>query len=102
MILCRGDRKANEGNKQDLLLKNTNTDLATILQEFYQITFRKKLYSNIEMLQNDLDEWIDFYNNKRTHQGKMCCGGTPLETLIEGNKSGRKSLFNKLELTVTS
>jgi transposase InsO family protein len=27
----------------------------TILQEFYQITFRKKLYSSSEMLQNDLD-----------------------------------------------
>ena len=29
----------------------------TILQEFYQITFRKKLYQNLEDLQKDLDEW---------------------------------------------
>ncbi len=28
----------------------------TILQEFYQITFRKKLYSDLETLQSDLDE----------------------------------------------
>ena len=28
----------------------------TILQEFYQITFRKKLYADIESLQKDLDE----------------------------------------------
>mgnify|MGYP000642566701 CR=1 FL=1 len=28
----------------------------TILNEFYQITFRKKLYSNMEELQKDLDE----------------------------------------------
>jgi len=27
----------------------------TILQEFYQITFRKKLYENLETLQKDLD-----------------------------------------------
>jgi transposase InsO family protein len=56
----------------------------TILNEFYQITFRKKLYATIEDLQKDLDEWINYYNNDRTHQGKMCCGRTPMETLMEG------------------
>jgi len=56
------------------------------LQEFYQITFRKKLYTNLDYLQVDLDEWIDYYNIGRTHQGKMCCGRTPLETLEEGKK----------------
>ncbi len=56
----------------------------TILQEFYQVTFRKKLYSDLNELQNDLDEWLDYYNNERTHQGKMCCGRTPLETLEDG------------------
>lgn len=55
----------------------------TILNEFYQITFRKKLDSTIEELQKDLDEWIEYYNNDRTHQGKKCCGRTPRETLIE-------------------
>ncbi len=38
----------------------------TILQEFYQITFRKKLYSSLEELQIDLDEWSKFYNTERT------------------------------------
>ena len=28
----------------------------TVLNEFYKITFRKKLYSDIETLQKDLDE----------------------------------------------
>lgn len=56
----------------------------TVLQEFYQITFRKKIYSTIEDLQTDLDEWLFYYNNERTHQGKMCCGRTPLETLVDG------------------
>ena len=58
----------------------------TILQEFYQVTFRKKIYDNIEMLQKDLDEWIEIYNTERTHQGKKCCGKTPLETLIDGKQ----------------
>lgn len=56
----------------------------TILQEFYQITFRKKLYSDLESLQKDLDEWLEFYNNERTHQGKTCCGRTPMQTLLDG------------------
>ena len=56
----------------------------TVLQEFYQITFRKKIYSTLEELQTDLDEWLFYYNNERTHQGKMCCGRTPLETLVDG------------------
>ena len=58
----------------------------TILEEFYQITFRKKLYDSLEELQKDLDEWIHNYNNERTHQGKMCCGRTPMETLIDGKR----------------
>lgn len=58
----------------------------TILQEFYQVTFRKKLYVTLEELQKDLDEWIKYYNNERTHQGKMCCGRTPLETLLDGKQ----------------
>jgi len=58
----------------------------TILNEFYQVTFRKKLYDNLEVLQKDLDEWMNYYNNDRTHQGKMCCGRTPLETLLDGKQ----------------
>jgi transposase InsO family protein len=58
----------------------------TILQEFYQVTFRKKIYRDIETLQTDLDVWMKAYNNDRTHQGKMCCGRTPMETLEDGKK----------------
>lgn len=55
----------------------------TILQEFYQITFRKKVYKTLEELQTDLDKWILWYNGERTHQGKMCCGRTPMQTFID-------------------
>lgn len=58
----------------------------TILQEFYQVTFRKKLYVDLDTLQSDLDEWLEYYNNARTHQGKMCCGRTPMETLVDGKR----------------
>lgn len=56
----------------------------TILQEFYQVTFRKKLYGDLETLQKDLDEWLVYYNNERIHKGKMCNGRTPMETLLSG------------------
>jgi transposase InsO family protein len=56
----------------------------TILQEFYQITFRKKIYDRLEDLQQDLNDWLVYYNSERTHQGKMCCGRTPIDTLLDG------------------
>ena len=58
----------------------------TILNEFYQVTFRKKIYEDLETLQKDLDDWLDYYNNERTHQGKKCCGRTPMTTLIDGKE----------------
>ncbi len=65
----------------------------TILQEFYQVTFRKKLYSELNELQKDLDEWLGYYNNERTHQGKMCCGRTPMDTLEDGKDLWKEKLI---------
>jgi transposase InsO family protein len=58
----------------------------TILQEFYQVAFRKKIYASLDELQADLDNWIYYYNHDRTHQGKMCCGRTPMATMIAGKE----------------
>ncbi|MEQ1637679.1 MAG: integrase core domain-containing protein, partial [Methylococcales bacterium] len=58
----------------------------TVLQEFYQVTFRKKLYADLDTLQKDLDDWLVYYNNERTHQGKVCNGRTPMETLLSGKQ----------------
>lgn len=66
----------------------------TILQEFYQVTFRKKIYETVEDLQADLDVWIEHYNNERTHQGKRCCGRTPFETMIEGKEIWKAKFIN--------
>lgn len=52
----------------------------TILNESYQIAFRKKIYGSIEMLQKDLDEWMQDYNENRTRCGKYCYGKTPMQT----------------------
>lgn len=66
----------------------------TILQEFFQTTFRKKIYSDVESLQTDLDEWLRYYNNERTHQGKMCCGRTPMDTLEDGKQVWQEKLIS--------
>jgi len=66
----------------------------TILQEFYQVTFRKKIYEDLESLQADLDDWLEYYNRERTHQGKMCCGRTPWDTLIDGKQIWQEKCLN--------
>jgi transposase InsO family protein len=69
----------------------------TILNEFYQIAFRKKLYQNLEELQRDADEWIRHYNNERPHSGKYCYGKTPMETFAESKHLAKeKELDNKM------
>lgn len=55
----------------------------TIQDEFYQVAFRKKLYTWLEDLQADLDEWLLEYNRERPHSGKHCEGRTPLQTFRE-------------------
>ncbi|VVC74610.1 hypothetical protein AQULUS_23760 (plasmid) [Aquicella lusitana] len=66
----------------------------TILNEFYQVAFRKKVYTTIDELQKDLDDWLGYYNNERTHQGKMCCGRTPMATLIDGKRIWKEKVDN--------
>ena len=43
----------------------------TIQNEFYKVAFRKKLYKSIEEIQKDLDDFMQYYNNDRTNQGKQ-------------------------------
>ncbi|MBZ7907234.1 IS481 family transposase, partial [Klebsiella pneumoniae] len=68
----------------------------TILQDFYQVAFRKKLYADLESLQTDLDSWLWHYNNERTHQGKMCCGRTPMATLLDGKRVWAEKNLNQI------
>jgi len=66
----------------------------TVLNEFYQIALRKKIYRSLEELQFDLDEWLRVYNDERTHQGKHCNGRTPSQTLADGIKIVMEKVVN--------
>ena len=65
----------------------------TILTEFYQVAFRKKIYESLEELQKDLDDWLVTYNQERTHQGKRCQGRTPLQTFLDGKALVREKVL---------
>ena len=55
----------------------------TILDEFFRIKFREKMYSKLDELQKDLDSWLKYYNEKRPHLGYRNMGKKPLETIQE-------------------
>jgi hypothetical protein len=55
----------------------------TLLDEFYRIAFRKRLYGSLDDLQADLDRFVDTYNTDRPHQGRWCYGKTPMQTFLD-------------------
>ena len=55
----------------------------TVLNEFYRVAFRKKIYRTLDELQADLDRWLRLYNEQRPHQGRWCYGKTPTQTFID-------------------
>ena len=55
----------------------------TVLDEFYRVAFRKKIYRTVNELQADLDLWLTEYNERRPHQGRWCFGKTPMQTFLD-------------------
>jgi transposase InsO family protein len=70
----------------------------TVQDEFYQVAFRKKLYTTIEEIQADLDSFMDQYNTKRTNQGRYCQGRTPLQTFLDGLELYQKHVYEEVEI----
>jgi transposase InsO family protein len=66
----------------------------TIQEEFYAVAFRKKLYTSIQALQEDLDEWLNYYNRERTHSGKHCYGKTPWETFLASKDLAKSKMVD--------
>jgi transposase InsO family protein len=65
----------------------------TVLNEFYRIAFRKKLYRSIEELQADLDTWLVEFNNARPHQGRWCFGKTPMQTFLDAKPIAQEKMI---------
>jgi transposase InsO family protein len=71
----------------------------TVQEEFYSVAFRKKLYSSLDELQLDLDEWMREYNEQRAHSGKYCFGKTPLETFRDSAHLAQAKMIDRLAVT---
>jgi transposase InsO family protein len=69
----------------------------TVLDDFYRVAFRKKIYLTLDELQKDLDDWIIDYNIKRPHQGKRCQGKTPMETFLENVPLAKEKMLDMKE-----
>ena len=71
----------------------------TMLEEFYQIAFRKKIYESLEQLQADLDVWIKNYNEERPHSGRYCYGKTPTQTFRDSMQLAKDKMLSNTQLT---
>jgi hypothetical protein len=65
----------------------------TVLDEFYRIAFRKKIYGSIADLQVDLDCWVQSYNEERPHQGRWCFGKTPMQTFLDATPLAKEKMI---------
>lgn len=64
----------------------------TILQEFYQVTFRKKLYVDVESLQMDLDKCCGITIMSELIRGKCAAGVRQWQLCLMVNGSGQKRI----------
>lgn len=55
----------------------------TVLDEFFRLKFREKLYLSVDELQTDLDDWLNYYNHERPHHGYRNMGKRPMDTINE-------------------
>ena len=65
----------------------------TVLDEFYRVAFRKKIYGSIGELQSDLDDWVKNYNEERPHQGRWCFGKTPMQTFLDATPLAKEKMI---------
>lgn len=65
----------------------------TVLNEFYRVAFRRKIYRSIAELQEDLDAWVADYNEQRPHQGRWCFGKTPMQTFLDAKPLAQEKMI---------
>jgi hypothetical protein len=67
-----------------------------MLNEFYRVAFRKKVYRSTDELQADLDAWIKECNEARPRQGRWCFGKTPMQTFLDAMPMTREKMIASL------
>ena len=74
----------------------------TMQDEFYSVAFRKRLYSSIENLQADVDDWLREYNEHRPHSGKYCFGKTPMQTFLDSKHLSDEKQLDRIPVNTSS
>jgi hypothetical protein len=64
-------------------MESASASIELVLDEFYRVVFRKKIYRIIDELQTDLDVWVKEHNETRRQQGRWCYGKTPMQTFLD-------------------
>jgi len=67
----------------------------TLLQEFYRVALRRKIYGSPEELQADADRRVDGYNKKGPDSGKHRFGKTPMRRFPGSIRMARDKLPNR-------
>lgn len=67
----------------------------TVQNEFYHVAFRKRVYTSLTQLQEDLDQWLKEYNESRPHSGKYCYGKTPLQTFLDAKHLADEKMLDR-------
>ena len=65
-------------------------DRRKVLQEIRQMRFFRTLQERLPK-ELKLEKIVTI---ERTHQGKMCCGRTPMDTLVDGKQIWKEKVFN--------
>ena len=67
----------------------------TVLDEFYRVTFRKKLYNTLDELEEDLDIWLRDYDGERVHTGKYCFAKAPMQKFRDSIPLVKERMLNE-------
>lgn len=67
----------------------------TILEEFYQVAFRKKFFKSLEDLNESLQEYLVYYNFERPHFGLDKNGALPID-VFKAKRSFLRQRFSKI------
>jgi transposase InsO family protein len=67
----------------------------TILEEFYQVVFRKRFFSNLTDLDKELQKYLVYYNFERLHFGLDKNGALPIDA-FRSKRSFLRSRFKEL------
>jgi transposase InsO family protein len=59
----------------------------TILEECWRPAFARSLAPKITALQRDLDEYLDYFNSDRTHNGRLTKGRIPADIVFGARKT---------------